>query len=136
VRPVARQYGQLADKDPDVARAEVSRIVKQLQPLDARMRLAGELPRQVTRAEFERATGTLLRFYVFGRQTDDRLLREVLAAYAEVEEISEAILGRMRGEDGSTSAQRRQDRERHDAANLRYVEAWLRWLDHHAGQSS
>jgi hypothetical protein len=72
---------------------------------------------------------------VFGRQTDDRLLREVLAAYAEVEEISEAILGRMRGEDGSTSAQRRQDRERHDAANLRYVEAWLRWLDRHAGQS-
>ena len=28
VRPVARQYGQLAGKDPDVARAEMLRIVK------------------------------------------------------------------------------------------------------------
>ena len=133
VRPVARQYGQLAGKDPDVARAEVLRIVKQLLPLDARMRMAGELPRQVTRAEFELAAGALLRFYVLGRQTDDPLLREALAAYGEVEATSEAILDRTRGEDGSTSAQ---GRERHAAANRRYVEAWLRWLDHQAGQSS
>jgi hypothetical protein len=78
---VARQYGQLAGKDPDVARAEVSRIVKQLVPLDARMRLAGELPRQVTRAEFELAADALLRFYVSGRQTDDPLLQATQAAY-------------------------------------------------------
>jgi len=26
--------------------------------------------------------------------------------------------------------------ERHEAANRRYVEAWLRWLDYQAGQSS
>jgi hypothetical protein len=135
VRPVARQYGQRAGKDRDVARAEVLRIVKQLLPLDARMWLAGELPRQATRAEFELAADTLLRFYVFGRQTDDPLLREALAAYAEVEATSEAILDRTRGEDGSAMAQRRQSRERHAAVNRRYVEAWLRWLDHQAVQS-
>jgi NAD(P)-dependent dehydrogenase (short-subunit alcohol dehydrogenase family) len=71
VRPVARQYGELAGKDPDVARAEMLRIVKQLLPLDARTRRAGELPRPVTRAEFELAVDALLRFYVSGRHTDE-----------------------------------------------------------------
>jgi hypothetical protein len=126
VRPVARQYGQLAGKDPDVARAEMLRIVKQLLPLDARTRRAGELPRPVTRAEFELAADALLRFYVSGRHTDDVLLGEIEAAYAEVDAASEAMLDRMHGEAGSASAQRKQDRERHVAANRRYVEAWLR----------
>ena len=136
VRPLARQYGRLAGKDPDVARAEVLRIVRQLLPLDARMRPAGELPRQVTRAEFELAADALLRFYVSGRQTDDPLLPEVQAAFGEVDATSEAILDRTRGGDGSSSVQRKQHREQHAAANLRYVEAWLRWLDHQAGQPS
>jgi hypothetical protein len=134
---VARQYGQLAGKDPDVARAEVSRIVKQLVPLDARMRLAGELPRQVTRAELELAADALLRFYVSGRQTDDPLLQATQAAYGEVDAILEAILDRTRGGDGSSSVLRKQHREQHAAASRRYVEAWLGWLDHHqAGQPS
>jgi hypothetical protein len=136
VRPVARQYGQLAGKDPDVARAEVLRIVKQLLPLDPRMRAAGELPRQATRAEFELVADALLRFYVFGRQTDDPLLRATQGVYAEIDATSEAILDQTPGEDGSTSALRKESRERHAAANRRYVEAWLRWLDHQDGQSS
>jgi hypothetical protein len=136
VRPLARQYGQLANKDPDVARAEMLRIVKQLLPLDARTRRAGELPRPVTRAEFELAADALVRFYVSGRHTDDALLREIEAAYGEVDAASEAMLDRLHGEAGSTSAQHKQDRERHVAANRRYVEAWLRWLDHQAGQPS
>jgi hypothetical protein len=49
---------------------------------------------------------------------------------------SEAILDRTRGGDGSSSVQRKQHREQHAAANRRYVEAWLRWLDHQAGQPS
>ena len=136
VRPVARQYGQLAGKDPDVARAEMLRIVKQLLPIDARTRRAGELPRPVTRAEFELAADTLLRFYVSGRHTDDALLREIEAAYAEVDSASEAMLDRMHDKAGSASAQHKQDRERHVAANRRYAEAWLRWLHHQAGQYS
>jgi hypothetical protein len=119
-----------------VARAEMLRIVKQLLPLDARTRRARELPRPVTRAEFERAADVLLRLYVSGRHTNDALLREIEAAYAEVDAASEAMLDRMHGEAGSASAQRKQGRERHVAANRRYVEAWLRWLDHQAGQSS
>jgi hypothetical protein len=136
VRPLARQYGQLAGKDPDVARAEILRMVKQLLPLDARTRRAGELPRPVTRAEFELAAGALLRFYVSGRRTDDDLLGESERAYGEVDAASEAMLERVHGEAGSASVERKQDRERHVAANRRYVEAWLRWLDHQAGQSS
>ena len=84
----------------------------------------------MTRAEFELAAGALLRFYVAGRHTDDPLLRPTLAAYAEVEAISEAMLDRMGAQDGATSAQPRQDRERYEAATRRHVEAWLRWLDH------
>jgi hypothetical protein len=135
VRPVARAYRGLTGKDPDVAQAEVRRMIRQLLPLDRRIPRTGELPRPVTRAEFELAAGALLRFYVAGRHTDDPLLRPTLAAYAEVEAISEAMLDRMGAQDGATSAQRRQDRERHEAATRRYVEAWLRWLDHQAAQS-
>jgi hypothetical protein len=136
VRPVARAYGELAGKDRDVAQAEVHRMISQLLPLDSRVRLTGELPRQVTRAEFELAADALLRFYVAGRHTDDPLLRETQAAYAEVEAASEALLDQTRGVHGSTSSQRRQGRERQAAANRGYVEAWLRWLDRQTDQSS
>ncbi len=60
---------------------------------------------------------------------------EIEAAYAEVDAASEAMLDRMHRGAGSASAQYKQDRERQVAANRRYVEAWLRWLDHQAGQS-
>jgi hypothetical protein len=133
VRPVARAYRELTGQDPDVAQAEVRRMIRQLLPLDRRIPRSGELPRPVTRAEFELAAGALLRFYVAGRHTDDPLLRAILAAYAEVEAVSEAMLDRMGVRDGATSAQRRQDRERFEAATRRYVEVWLRWLDHQPG---
>jgi hypothetical protein len=90
----------------------------------------------VTRAEFELAADALLRFYVSGRHTDDALLRAIETAYAAVDAASEAMLERMHGEAGSAPAEPKQDRERHVAANRRYVEAWLRWLDHQVGQSS
>jgi hypothetical protein len=110
-------------------------MTHQLMPLDSRIPRTGELPRPVTRAEFELAAGALLRFYVAGRHTDDPLLRATQDAFAEVEVISEAMLDRMGARDGATSAQRRQDRERSEAATSRYVEAWLHWLDHYAAQS-
>jgi hypothetical protein len=135
VQPVARAYRELAGKDPDVARAEVWRMVHQLMPLDGRIPSSGGLPRQVTRAEFELAADALLGFYVAGRHTDDPLLEATQEAYGEVEAVSETMLDRAHGQDRSTSAQRREDRERHEAATRRYVEAWLRWLDHHAAQS-
>jgi hypothetical protein len=135
VQPVARAYRELAGKDPDVARAEVWRMVHQLMSLDSRIPSSGGLPRRVTRGEFELAAGALLRFYVAGRSTEDPLLEATQDAFAEVEGTSEAMLDRMGTRDGATSAQRREDRERYEAATRRYVEAWLRWLDHHAAQS-
>jgi hypothetical protein len=119
-----------------VARAEMLRMVKQLLPLDARTRRAGEWPRSVTRAEFELAADALVRFSVSGRHSDDAQLQAIEAAYAEVDAASEAMLDRMHGAAGSAWAQPNQDRERHVAATHRYVEAWLDWLDHQAGQSS
>jgi hypothetical protein len=133
LRPVARAYRELVGKDPDVAQAEVRRMIRQLLPLDSRIPRRVELPRPVTRGEFELAAGALLRFYVAGRHTDDPLLRATQEAYAKVEAISEAMLDRMGARDRATSAQWRQERERHEAATLRYVEAWLRWLDHQPG---
>ena len=95
------------------------RIVKQLLPLDPRTRRVGRLPRPVTRAAFERAADALLRFSVSGRRTDEALLREIEAAYAEVDAASEAMLDRMHDEVPLASAQRKQDRERHIAVNRR-----------------
>jgi hypothetical protein len=133
--PVVRIYGELAGKDRHVAQAEVLRMTAQLRPLDSRLPMSGELPRPVSRAELEVAADALLRFYVAGRHTDDPLLEATQDAYGEVEAVAEAMLDRVHGQDRSTSAQRREDRERQAAANRRYVEAWLRWLDHQAAPS-
>ena len=127
---MVRAYGELAGKDRHVAQAEVVRMTAQLRPLDGRLPLTGELPRPVSRAELERAADALLRFYVAGRHTDDPLLQGTQAAYAEVEAVAEVMLDRAHDQNGSTSALRREDRDRHAAATRRYVEAWLRWLDH------
>ena len=97
--------------------------------------MSGELPRPVSRAELEVAADALLRFYVAGRHTDDPLLEATQDAYGKVEAVTEAMLDRVHGQNRSTSAQRREDRERQAAANRRYVEAWLRWLDHQAAPS-
>jgi hypothetical protein len=131
--PAIRAYGELAGKDRHVAQAEVLRMAAQLRPLDGRLPLTGELPRPVSRAEFELAADALLRFYVAGRHTDDPLLQGTQAAYAEVEAVAEVMLDRARDQDRSASAQRGEDRERHVAATRRYVEAWLCWLDHQPG---
>jgi hypothetical protein len=131
--PVVRTYGELAGKDRHVAQAEVLRMTAQLRPLDSRLPMSGELPRPISRAELEVAADALLRFYVAGRHTDDPLLEATQAAYGEVEAIAEAMLDRAHGQDRSTSAQRREDREQQASANRRYVEAWLRWLDHQPG---
>jgi hypothetical protein len=72
---------------------------------------------------------------VAGRHTDDPLLREAPAAYAELEVAAEVLLDRMRGEGGASLAQRRDERKQQAAADRRYAEAWLRWLDQQADQS-
>ena len=133
--PAVRAYGELAGKDRHVAQAEVLRMTAQLRPLDARLPQTGELPRPVSRAEFELAAAALVGFYVAGRHTDDSLLQATQVAYGEVEAISDAMLDRVQGKDRSPSVQRREDRELHAAATRRYVEAWLRWLDHQAAPS-
>jgi hypothetical protein len=118
-----------------VAQAEVLRMTAQLRPLDSRLPMTGELPRAVTRVEFELAADALLRFYVAGRHTDDPLLEATQAAYAEVEAMADELLDRARGQHGSTSALHREYSERQASATRRYVEAWLRWFDHQAAPS-
>jgi hypothetical protein len=108
-------------------------MTAQLRPLDSRLPMSGELARPVSGAEFGLAADALLRFYVVGRHTNDPLLEATQAAYGEVEAIAEVMLDRAHGQDRSTSAQRREDRERQASANRRYVGAWLRWLDHQPG---
>jgi hypothetical protein len=97
--------------------------------------LTGELPRPVSRVGFELAAGALLRFYVAGRHSHDPLLEATQAAYGEVEASAAAMLDRAHGQNGSNSALHREDRDRQASATRRYVEAWLRWLDHQAALS-
>ncbi len=85
-----RMYRQLSGKDQDVARDEVWRVVGQLWALDDRLHepLGDErpgAPRGADPGELAAAAGALLGYYLAGRRTDDELLGEVEASWAEFE---------------------------------------------------
>jgi hypothetical protein len=84
-------YRQHSGKDPLTARVEVARLVMQLGPLDDPADWAGHrrgLPR-VDRDELEAAADALIAYYLACRRTDDTLLGEVLAVWAEWDELLE-----------------------------------------------
>jgi hypothetical protein len=126
-------YRRLSGKDPRVARAEVWRIVLQLGALDERLRLDEErlgAPRGADPGEVEAAVGALLGYYLGGRRTDDALLGEVEAVWAEYEELTEQQL--QRAMDRKRFGRRRAGPvvdERVQAAADRYRTAWRRWFD-------
>jgi hypothetical protein len=135
-----RLYRRLSGKDPQVARAEVWRIGMQLGGLDERLRLDEErpgAPRGADPGELEAATGVLLGYYLAGRWTDDELLGEVEAAWAEYEELTEQQLERDmdRKRVGRRRGGPRVD-ERGQAAADRYRSAWRRWFDQRAERGS
>jgi hypothetical protein len=134
----ASLYRRLSGRDPHVAQAEVLRIVWQLGALDERVR--GPLdearpgaPRGADPGEVEAAAGALLGYYLAGRRTDDALLGDVEAAWAEYEELSEQW--RQRAMERGMRGLRRADPTtdwRRQAAGDRYRVAWRRWLDRQA----
>jgi len=134
-------YRRLSGKDPQMARAEVMRIM-QLGELDERLR--GPLdderpgaPRGADPDELEAAAGALIGYYLAGRRTDDELLAEVEAAWAEYEELSEQQL--KRATDRNRFGRGRPDpmvEERVQAAADRYRAAWRRWFDRRAERGS
>jgi hypothetical protein len=126
-------YRRLSGKDPRVARAEVGRIVLQLGALDERLCLDEARPGAPGGAdpgELEAAAGALVGYYLGGRRTDDELLDEVEAAWAEYEELTEQQLERAmdRKRVGRGRAGPMVD-ERVQAAADRYRTAWRRWFD-------
>jgi hypothetical protein len=136
-----RLYRRLSGKDPQVARAEVWRIGGQLGALDERLRDLDEerrgAPRGADPAELEVAAGVLLGYYLAGRRTDDELLGEVEAAWAEYEELTEQELER--GMDRKRSGRGRAGprvEERLQAAADRYRAAWRRWFDQRVERGS
>ena len=136
-----RLYRRLSGKDPQVARAEVWRIGRQLGELDERLRDLDEerpgAPRGADPGEVAVAAGALLSYYLAGRRTDDELLGEVEAAWAEYEELTEQQLERAveRRLFGRGRAEPTVD-ERGHAAVDRYRAAWRRWLDRQAEHGS
>jgi hypothetical protein len=137
-----RLYRQLSGEEPYLARAEVWQIVEQLGMLDERVRRPdgdrpGAAPRGADRAELEAAAAALIGYSLAGRRTDDQLLREVQAAWAECEELHEQQLQR-----GLERGRRRRRRDlaetepRTQAANDRYLVAWRRWFDQQAQQGT
>ena len=136
-----RLYRQLSGKDPHVARAEVWRIVEQLGMLDVRLRdLDQERPGAASgadEAELAAAAAALIGFYLAGRRTDDKLLGEVEAAWAEYEELTEqqGDRGVEPGRFGRRRAEPMID-QRFEAAADRYRAAWRRWLDRRTGHAS
>jgi hypothetical protein len=94
-----RLYGQLSGKDPYVARAEVQRMLEQLSSLDARERWPDDeerpgAPGGADPAELPAAVAALLGYYLAGRQTQDELLREVMAAWADYESLTDEQMQR------------------------------------------
>lgn len=129
-------YRQLSGKDPHVARAEVWRIHGQLAAIDQRVKpYSAQLATAdaADRAELAAAAGALLAYYLGGRQTDDALLGQIQAAWAEYEALAEQrndqLLGRVaRGQPPSQKEITHQQR----AAMDRYVAGWRGWFDRHA----
>jgi hypothetical protein len=133
-------YRRLSGKDPGVARAEVWRISGQLGALDERLRdLEGARPGApggADQVELEAAAGALVGYYLAGRRTDDALLGEVEAAWAEYEELLEQEVARAMER---RLSRRRPDpmlEERAQVAADRYRAAWRRWLDRRAERGS
>jgi hypothetical protein len=132
-------YRRLSGKDPQVARAEVTRIVMQLGELDERVRDRGEerpgAVRGADPAELEAAAGALLSYYLAGRRTDDELLAQVEAAWVEYEELTEQ--GRERAMDRARSAAVESTvEERLEAGADRYRAAWRHWFEGQARQGT
>jgi hypothetical protein len=131
-------YRRLSGKDPQVARAEVWRIGGQLHELDERLRDPYEqrpaAPRGADPAELEAALDALLGYYLAGRRTDDELLAEVEAAWAESEELTQQQLehamerGAFRRRRRERTVDEQVEEQLHAAAD-RYRVAWRRWLD-------
>jgi hypothetical protein len=124
-------YRQRSGKDPLTARVEVGRLVMQLGALDDPVDWAGHrrgLPR-VDRAELEAAADALIAYYLAGQRTDDALLGEALAVWAEWDDLLEQTwkqgsAGMLRGRRAARVA------EAEDQARMeRYVAAWRRWFD-------
>lgn len=136
-----RLYRRLSGKDPHLARAEVWRIGQQLGALDERLCDLDEerpgAPRGADPGELEAAAAVLLGYYLAGRRTDDELLGEVEAAWAEYEELTEQQLERDmdRKRVGRRRAGPMVD-ERVQAAADRYRAAWRRWFDRRVERGS
>jgi len=112
----------------------VWRIVHQLTPLDERVRrLGGDrpgAPRGADPEELAAAAAALVGYYLAGRRTDDELLGEVEAAWAEHEDLAEQQ--RQRAVERRPPGRRRAEPtgdHREQAATDRYLVAWRRWLD-------
>jgi hypothetical protein len=136
-----RLYRRLSGKDPHVARAEVWRIGMQLRELDERLRDPDEerpgAPRGADPGELDAAVAALIRYYLAGRRTDDKLLAQVEAAWAEHEELFEQLVER--AGDRKRVGRGRRDatvEERAQAAADRYRAAWRRWFDGQARQGA
>ena len=131
-------YRRLTGKDPQVARAEVWRIGDQVRELDERFRDPCErrpaAPRGADPGEVEAALDALLGYYLAGRRTEDELLAEVEAAWADYEELIQQQLERAmdRGVFGRRRRERwideQVDEQLHAAAD-RYRVAWRHWFD-------
>jgi hypothetical protein len=141
-----RLYRQRSGKDPRVAEAEVRRITDQLRAIDQRVRpdVGRSGPAGAAdRAELEAAAGALLAYHLGGRQTDDVLLDQIQAAWAEYEalmqELQERLLMRTgHGKQAARAEFTRQQRvelaRQQRAAMDRYVAGWRAWFDRHAQQ--
>lgn len=133
-------YRQHSRKDPLTARVEVGRLVLQLGPLDDPVDWVGRdrpgVPR-VDRAELEAAADALIAYYLADRRTDDELLREALAVWAEYEELTEQVRERFAQRGVLRGHRETRDLDGEDlAVRERYLVAWRRWLDQQAGHGA
>lgn len=91
----------------------------------------------VDRAELEAAAGALLGYYLAGQRTDDELLGEVLAIWADYEDLTEHAYQRLAGRRPLRWRQFDRALETEVGAfRERYLAAWRRWFDRQADQGT
>ena len=82
------------------------------------------------RAELETAAAALLGYHLAGRRTQDELLGEVLAAWAEFEGLTHQRAQRVLEEGPRRGGRAEPEVDRGvEATSDRHLVAWRRWLD-------
>lgn len=123
-----RVYRRCTGLDPGTARAEVDRIGRQLMGVQYPSEWLGQVEPGLEFSHHDVDADALTGYYLRGRRTDDPLLVDVLARWADYEDLNEQIMGQVidRGLSGVRAGTALHGQL--PTLGRHYLEAWQAWL--------